>query len=48
MPMFFHTESEITFLVEGWNSKNEAGYALGWFVTFFLAIFVEGLIISRT
>ena len=48
MPMYFNTMKEITFLVEGWESKNEAGYAVGWFVTFFLAILVEGLLFART
>ena len=48
MPMFFNSMKEITFLVEGWDSGDEAGYAVGWFVTFFLAILVEGLLFART
>ena len=48
MPMYFNTMKEITFVVEGWHSKNEAGYVVGWFATFFLAILVEGLLFTRT
>ena len=48
MPMFFNTMKEITFLVPGWESRDEGGYAVGWFATFFLAILVEGLLFART
>ena len=48
MPMYFNTMKEIIFLVKGWESKSEEGYAVGWFATFFLAIFVEGLLFLRT
>ena len=48
MPMYFNTMKEITFLVPGWDSKNEAGYVVGWFATLFLAILVEGLLFTRS
>ena len=50
MPMYFHTNTEVTFLIEGegWTALSAGGYSLGWLATFFLAIVVEGLLFARS
>ena len=50
MPMFFFVGPKVPIAfgpVHGWQAKDDAGYALGWFATFFLAIFIEGLLALR-
>ena len=48
MPMFFNTSKEIIFIFEGLESKDGAGYTVGWIITLLLAILVEGLLYFRS
>ena len=44
MPMWFWTGHNVIFIIHGLESTDAAGYALGWFGPFFLAIILEALL----
>ena len=48
MPMYFFVGTEITYVIKGLESSDGASYALGWFGTFVFAVWIEGLLFSRT
>ena len=48
MPMTCWSSHKITYLIAGLESTSGAGYALGWFATFLLAIALEALVFLLT